>query len=142
MANQPRNKAFGDLVKQIRGERSQRQLARDTGFSHTAISDMEFGYVPKYHRLADLAEVLELDGDGRRALFATAGYTLADEAKPEGWDGDRAWIDGIRSLWERYGEVRISDTQELPLADASEEDVARSLAAIRARVCPQGGTCP
>jgi transcriptional regulator with XRE-family HTH domain len=58
MAALPRNEPFGEWVKRLRLERgfsSQRALARATGFSHTAIGDMEFGYVPKFGRLGEFA---------------------------------------------------------------------------------------
>jgi hypothetical protein len=74
MTEPEKQRAFACFVRTLRGERSQRAFARLAGCSHTLVSDMEAGTVPKYQSLANVAESAGLDAAARQQLFHLAGY--------------------------------------------------------------------
>ena len=65
---------FGEVVRRIVGERSQRQVAVETQISQGTVCNMVRGIVPSRRLLLQFADALEVRGKVRRDLFRTAGY--------------------------------------------------------------------
>jgi transcriptional regulator with XRE-family HTH domain len=78
----PLNHEFAAFIKRLLGGRSLREVARETGISHTRISDMLFGVVPTYKLLARFADALCLEPIDRRDLFRAAGYGQNEMSQP------------------------------------------------------------
>jgi transcriptional regulator with XRE-family HTH domain len=121
---------FEEAVKRAIGNRSYRSVAREVGVTHSYIGDVYQGRIPSRDVVLKLAEVVGADAD---TLLMAAGY-----APKTPFDADRRFMAGLRQIaGKAEGPVTVS-TEEIPLASASPEEVARALAAIRQRMGQQG----
>jgi transcriptional regulator with XRE-family HTH domain len=118
--------AFEEAVKRAMGSRSYRSVAREVGVTHSYIGDVYQGRIPSRDVVLKLAEVVGADADD---LLIAAGY-----APTAAFDADRHFMAGLRKIAEKAGTPFSVSTEELPLASASREEVARMLAAIRQRM--------
>ena len=121
---------FEEAVKRAIGNRSYRSVAREVGVTHSYIGDVYQGRIPSRDVVLKLAEVVGADAD---TLLMAAGY-----APTTSFDADRQFMAGLRRIAEKAGGPVAVSTEELPLAGASREEVARALAAIRERMGQQG----
>lgn len=69
---------FGDVLRQLRGSRSLREMERITGISHTYLSSLEKGYDPRTGKVRkptpETLRKLSALGISYKELMKTAGY--------------------------------------------------------------------
>lgn len=140
------NVEFGRVVKKIIGDRSLRLLARQTGISHTRISDMAFGVVPSYRLLEKFTRSLGVLREDRDELFRAARYAppeggssdalrLSDERgtyrmlpHEEEESGRRILLDGIAALNKELGRPIAISLDDSALAELTPEKARATLA--------------
>lgn len=105
------NEAFKGWAERVIAGRSLRSLARDTGISHTRISDMLFGVVPSYQLLQKFCEALGLSDEDRAEGFRAANYGL-----PADLADDPKWL--VRQLLTSTGK-RVGDLTEEEIKEIS-----------------------
>lgn len=74
---------FAELVKSIAAGRSMRMVADEVGISHTAVSAMLKGRVPRAETLRQFCDRLAVYPEARARLFEVAGYP--DPAEPHSY---------------------------------------------------------
>jgi transcriptional regulator with XRE-family HTH domain len=118
--------SWGEAVRQAinASGRSVRSMAPEVGCSSSYIGQWQLGQVPDEALVRSFARVTGLDETG---LLRAAGYLPP-------FDPDLAFMAGARQIAAECGEIR-ADSRELELAEATPEEVARVLDAIRKRVC-------
>lgn len=124
-----RSERFGAAVCHVLDERGlsvHTQRAR-TGIDHDTVARMRNGIVPRMDKVIQFARAF---GRSVNEWLELAGY---DPIEPE-WDPDRALMVGIRRIQEDTGADFQISAEELQLKQASPEEVAAILAAIRRRV--------
>ena len=103
--------------------RSVRSLAPKVGCTASYIGAWQLGQVPNETLVRSFARVTGADEE---KMLRAAGYLPP-------WNADDAFMDGVRCAREEKGAPIMVSTEEMPLDDATEEDVLRALIAIRKR---------
>jgi hypothetical protein len=114
MGGPARNVEFANVVKRLNAGRSQRDVSRLCGFSHTYAGDMEWGKVPSRDVVEQYADGLGLDTQDRAELMTAAGY----------YDGGAYYAECLRGLRAKHGDRKIRvELRDVPGKDTPKEAV-------------------